>query len=144
MTIPEAASLVLKTAGVGESGNLYILDMGDPLLIKDIAEQMIRFYGFEPDEEIPIIYTGIRPGEKFLERLWKDDDEVEPAETERVNILKNRINHTEKTNELLKKLYPVCYFVESEEDKFRNRHLLRNILKEYVPTVERPENEPEF
>ena len=144
MTIPEAASLVLKTAGVGESGNLYILDMGEPLLIKDIAEQMIRFYGFEPDEEIPITYTGIRPGEKFLEKLWKDDDEVEPAETERVNILKNRINHTEKTNELLEKLYPVCYYIKSEEDKFRNRHLLRNILKEYVPTVERPENEPEF
>ena len=144
MTIPEAASLVLKTAGVGESGNLYILDMGEPLLIKEIAEQMIRFYGFEPDVEIPIIYTGIRPGEKFLEKLWRDDEIIEPAETERVNILKNRISQSAKNNELLEKLYPVCYLKKSEEDKFRNRHLLRNILKEYLPTVERPENEPEF
>ena len=144
MTIPEAASLVLKTAGVGESGNLYILDMGDPILIKDIAEQMIRFYGFEPDDEIPIIYTGIRPGEKFMERLWRDDDVVEPSASERVNILKNRSNQTVKTNELLKKLHPVCYLVKADKDKFRDRHLLRNILKEYVPTVERPENEPKF
>ena len=144
MTKPEAASLVLKTAGVGESGNLYILDMGEPILIKDIAEQMIRFYGFEPDVEIPIIYTGIRPGEKFLEKLWRDDDKVEPYAAERVNILKNRSNQTVKTKELLDKLQNVCYLNNKHQDMFRNRHLLRNILKEYIPTVERPENEPEF
>ncbi len=144
MTIPEAASLVLKTAGVEKSGNLYILDMGEPLLIKEIAEQMIRFYGFEPDVEIPIIYSGIRPGEKFNEKLWKDDEIIEPTESQRVNILKERIPVSSDINELLEKLYPVCYFSSSEADKYRNRHLLRNILKEYIPTVERPENEPEF
>ena len=116
--------------------------MGEPILIKDVAEQMIRFYGFEPDVEIPIIYTGIRPGEKFLEKLWRNDDVVEPSATERVNILKNRSNQTVKTNELLDKLHPVCYLNSSNKDMFRNRHLLRNILKEYIPTVERPENEP--
>ncbi|MDR0315713.1 MAG: polysaccharide biosynthesis protein, partial [Treponema sp.] len=58
MTIPEACSLVLKAGGVGENGRLYLLDMGEPVRIRDLAEQMIRFYGFEPETEIKIEYTG--------------------------------------------------------------------------------------
>ena len=64
MTIPEASSLVLKAGGVGANGNLYLLDMGEPLLIRDLAEQMIRFYGFVPEKDIPIQYIGLREGEK--------------------------------------------------------------------------------
>ncbi len=62
MTISEACSLVLKAGGVGVNGGLYLLDMGEPVRIKDLAEQLIRFHGFEPDTEIKIVYTGLRPG----------------------------------------------------------------------------------
>ncbi|MCL2793035.1 MAG: polysaccharide biosynthesis protein [Spirochaetaceae bacterium] len=144
MTIPEAVSLVLKTAGFGESGNLYILDMGEPLLIKDIAEQMIKFYGLEPDIDIPIIYTGIRPGEKFMEKLWSDDEKIEQTKVQRVNILFERKGLGDKLNKLLSELKPICYFDSRSKNKYRNRHQLRKILKKYIPTIERPENEPEY
>ena len=74
MTIPEACSLVLKAGGVGENGNLYLLDMGEPIRIRDMAEQLIRFYGFEPEEDIKIEYIGLRPGERLGEKLWGDDE----------------------------------------------------------------------
>jgi FlaA1/EpsC-like NDP-sugar epimerase len=144
MTIPEAVSLVLKTAGFGKSGNLYILDMGEPLLIKDIAEQMIKFYGLEPDIDIPIIYTGIRPGEKFMEKLWQDDEKIERTEVQRVNILLERKGLGEKLEKLLTELKPICYLDSKLKNKYRNRHQLRKILKKYIPTIERPENEPEY
>ncbi|MCL2705125.1 MAG: polysaccharide biosynthesis protein [Spirochaetaceae bacterium] len=144
MTIPEAVSLVLKTAGFGKSGSLYILDMGDPLLIKDIAEQMIKFYGLEPDIDIPIIYTGIRPGEKFMEKLWRDDEKIDHTEVQRVNILLERKGLGDKLDALLSELKPICFFDSGSKNKYRNRHQLRKILKKYIPTIERPENEPEF
>ncbi len=144
MTIPEAVSLVLKTAGFGKTGSLYILDMGEPLLIKDIAEQMIRFYGLEPDIDIPVIYTGIRPGEKFMEKLWRVDEKTEQTEVQRVNILLERKGLGDRLDKLLTDLYPVCYLDNRAAVKYRNRHLLRKILKKYIPTIERPENEPEY
>ena len=72
--IPEACSLILKTGGVGEEQSLYTLDMGEPLKIRNLARQMIRFYGFEPEKEISIRYIGLRPGEKMTEKLWGEDE----------------------------------------------------------------------
>jgi len=69
MTISEACSLVLKAGGVGENGGLYLLDMGEPVRIKDLAEQLIRFQGYEPETEIKIEYIGLRPGERLDESL---------------------------------------------------------------------------
>jgi hypothetical protein len=74
MTIPEACSLVLKAGGVGENGNLYILDMGEPVRIRDMAEQMIRFYGYEPEVDIKIETIGLRAGERLEESLWAEDE----------------------------------------------------------------------
>lgn len=144
MTIPESVSLVLKTAGFGEHGNLYILDMGEPLLIKDIAEQMIRFYGLKPDIDIPIIYTGIRPGEKFMEKLWRDDETICKTDVQRVNILLDRKKIGDKLEKFLSELELVCFYNKKHKEKYRNRHLLRKIMKKYIPTIERPENEPEY
>ncbi|MFW5796191.1 MAG: polysaccharide biosynthesis protein [Alkalispirochaeta sp.] len=70
MTIPEAVSLVLQAGGAGTGGGLYVLDMGEPINIRDLAEQMIRFYGYEPDRDIPIVEIGLRPGEKREESLF--------------------------------------------------------------------------
>ena len=77
MTIPEASSLVLKAGGVGAGGEVYLLDMGESVSIKELAEQMIRFYGYEPDSDVKIVYTGLRQGEKLLEKLHADTEVTE-------------------------------------------------------------------
>ena len=72
MTIAEAAQLVLQAGGQAVPGAIFVLDMGEPVRILDLAEQMIRFYGYEPNGSIRIAYTGLRPGEKLYEELLTD------------------------------------------------------------------------
>ena len=83
MTIPEAASLVLQAVSIAKGGELFILDMGEPVRIKDLAEKMIRLYG-KGDEQI--IYTGLRPGEKMFEELLLDKETDHATERERIYI----------------------------------------------------------
>ena len=78
MTIPEAAYLVLKAGGVARGGELFVLNMGEPVSIVDLARDLIRLSGFSVDE-VPVTYTGLRPGEKMHEQLWEPDSQVEPA-----------------------------------------------------------------
>jgi FlaA1/EpsC-like NDP-sugar epimerase len=70
MTIPEACQLILQAACLGKGGEIFALDMGEPVKIRDLAEQMIRFAGKKPGSEIPIVYTGLRAGEKLFEELF--------------------------------------------------------------------------
>lgn len=77
MTIPEAAQLVLQAGAIGEGGEIFILDMGQPVRIIDVARDMIRLSGLRPDEDIEILITGLRPGEKLFEELGTTEDKVE-------------------------------------------------------------------
>jgi len=72
MTIPEAVSLILQAAAMGEGGEVFVLDMGKPIRIRALAEEMIRLSGHEPERDIPIVYVGLRPGEKLHEDLFYD------------------------------------------------------------------------
>ncbi len=80
MTIPEAVGLVLQTATLGHGGEIFILDMGRPVKIIDMARQMIELSGYKPDIDIEIKITGLRPGEKLFEELRHDDESHEPTE----------------------------------------------------------------
>jgi FlaA1/EpsC-like NDP-sugar epimerase len=78
MTIPEAVHLVLQAGGMGTGGEVFVLDMGEPIRIVDLARDVIKLSGCSLDE-IPIVYTGIRPGEKLTEVLWEPDAVVRPT-----------------------------------------------------------------
>ena len=84
MTIPEASRLVLEAAGLCHGGDVMVLDMGEPIRIVTLAEQMIRLSGFEPHEEIEIVFTGVRPGEKLTEELIQDGESLEPTGVEKI------------------------------------------------------------
>jgi FlaA1/EpsC-like NDP-sugar epimerase len=79
MTIPEACGLLILTSAIAEQGELYLLNMGDPVRIMDLATKMIRQYGLCEGRDIPIIYTGLRPGERLHETLVANDEELMPT-----------------------------------------------------------------
>ncbi len=76
MTIPEAVSLVVQAGSIGRSGQVFVLDMGEPVSILELARNMVRLSGKEPDRDIPIEFVGVRPGEKLHEELWGDGESV--------------------------------------------------------------------
>jgi FlaA1/EpsC-like NDP-sugar epimerase len=79
MTIPEAVHLVLQAGGLGRGGELFVLNMGEPVSIVDLATDLIRLSGCTPDD-VPIVFTGLRPGEKLEESLWEPDAIVESTQ----------------------------------------------------------------
>ena len=88
MTIDEAVMLVLQAAAIGEDGNVMVLDMGEPILIVELARHLIRLSGFEPDRDIPIVFTGSRPGEKLFEDLLTAEEGTTSTCHERVFVAK--------------------------------------------------------
>jgi FlaA1/EpsC-like NDP-sugar epimerase len=79
MTIPEAVSLIVQAGAIGGRGQVYVLDMGEPVKIIDVARNMIRLSGKAPDSDIPITFVGVRPGEKLHEELWTEGETVGPT-----------------------------------------------------------------
>ena len=86
MTIPEAVSLVLQAGYYAKGGEIFVLDMGQPVKIDDMARQLIRLSGFEPDVDIPIIYTGLRPGEKLYEELLMDEEGLQDTANRLIHV----------------------------------------------------------
>ncbi|MBQ8830397.1 MAG: polysaccharide biosynthesis protein [Oscillospiraceae bacterium] len=86
MTIPEAVSLVLQAGYYAKGGEIFVLDMGDPVKIDDMARNLIRFSGFEPDVDIEIVYTGLRPGEKLFEELLMDEEGLRETSNKLIHV----------------------------------------------------------
>lgn len=89
MTIPEACELVLQAGTMGQGGEIFVFDMGEPVKILDLARRMIKLSGFEPNIDIKIIYTGLRPGEKLYEELLSDDAKTLPTHNEKIMVSKD-------------------------------------------------------
>ncbi|MEW6252888.1 MAG: polysaccharide biosynthesis protein, partial [Planctomycetota bacterium] len=89
MTIPEASQLVLQAASMGHGGEIFVLDMGEPCKIVDLARQMITLSGFRPDTDIRIVFTGVRPGEKLYEELAIDGEGVSRTAHPKIGIWQN-------------------------------------------------------
>lgn len=126
MTIPEAVSLVLQAGSYASNGEVFVLDMGKPVKIADLAKDMITLSGYVPDQEIKIKYTGVRPGEKLFEELKLDSENFE--ETDHPKILKFMNDNTlnkEDTEELLRKIEKIV--------KEQNTALINEIIKKYLP-----------
>ena len=151
MTIPEAVSLVLQTAGVGEAGQLYVLDMGNPVNIWELAEQMIKFYGHAPGEGIKIEEIGLRPGEKLTETLFDASERPVDQPSERIirveadrRTRRSGPRNSEELNGILDQLSHVCFFDQSRAEEYRNRWRLREILRPYYPQLREPSGEPRY
>jgi FlaA1/EpsC-like NDP-sugar epimerase len=89
MTIPEASQLVLQAATMGKGGEIFVLDMGDPVKIVDLAKELITLSGFRPGEDIEIIFTGLRPGEKLFEELRIEGEDMQHTRHPKISIWKN-------------------------------------------------------
>ena len=144
MTIPEAVTLVLKVGGLYVDGDLLILDMGKPVLIRELAEQLIHFHGYLPDKDVKIVYTGLRPGEKLTEKLWADQEHPEPTGYDRILKVEKATVLNGELDDALERLRVICSPDENSRKAYRNRRQLRRVLHDLIPSIEVPENEPEY
>jgi len=124
MLIPEAVELVLQAGAIGENGNIYVLDMGQPINITELAKYMIELSGLRLNEDIKIIFSGLRPGEKLYENLYLEGEE-RSTDVPNLLVLKPRVavdhEYFDQVKQLLTKLYDL------------NQMELRNELKKLVP-----------
>jgi FlaA1/EpsC-like NDP-sugar epimerase len=117
--------------------------MGEPVKIRDMAEQMIRFYGFEPETDIKIEYVGLRPGERLDESLWGDDEEPSATAYSRILKVKRKNAASLDIHGILEKLKPVCCFNPQNPEPYRDFAMLRTILAEAIPSLSVKDHIPE-
>ena len=132
MSIPEAAQLVLQAGLMGLGGEIFVLDMGEPVKIADLAKDMIRLSGYSEDD-IEIVYTGLRPGEKLYEELLADDEGTLPTPHAKLRIAKARVVDADWLKRLL-------HWLGSEMVP-ENDAMLRTQLKDWVPEYKPTQNQ---
>lgn len=132
MMIPEASQLVLTSGAMAKSGELYVLDMGKPVKILDLAENMIRLSGYEPYKDIDIIETGLRPGEKLYEELLIKTEELDKTDSDMIFVERDKPLACEVIEE---KLNVLRQALETEDDD-----AIRLALKAVVPTYHSPKH----
>ena len=127
MTIPEAVSLVLQAGAYAKGGEIFVLDMGEPVKILDLAKNLIKLSGYKVGEDIEIVFTGLRPGEKMYEELLMSEEGLQDTENKLIHIGKPIVFDEDKFENDLKKLKMAA---ESENMD------VRSIVKELVPTYQ--------
>jgi FlaA1/EpsC-like NDP-sugar epimerase len=127
MTIPEASQLILQAGAMGKGGEIFILDMGTPIKIDDMARDLIRLSGFEPDVDIKIEYIGLRPGEKLYEELITEGENIIPTRHEKIMVLKGIECDLELLNGKIDELAGLAQGQNADGIKAK----LRQIIPEY-------------
>jgi len=127
MTIPEASSLVLEAATLGNGGEIFIFDMGQPVKISDLAKNMIRLAGFTPGKDIEIVYTGLRPGEKLYEELLNQKELTIPTANEKILVAKVRKYEYDDVTILIDRLIQAA----QEGKTFPTVQVMKDIVPEY-------------
>lgn len=139
MTIPEAVQLVLQASVIGKGSEIFVLDMGKPVKVVDLAKDIIRLSGYEADKDIKIIYTGMRPGEKLFEELFIPGEIYEKTIHDKILIATNASNFIpdnfdENLDMLVEKRY--------DNDKELIVSLLRKLVPEYLSDEQIPTGVP--
>jgi FlaA1/EpsC-like NDP-sugar epimerase len=125
MTIPEACQLILQASVMGRGGEIFVLDMGEPIKIAYLAEQMIRLSGKVPGEDIDIVYTGLRPGEKLYEELFHEQEALQSTSHKKILLARYRECDWQRLNEVLDTMTDWCRQYDEAG--------LRSLMKELVP-----------
>ena len=131
MSVSEAAQLIFQAGTIGQKGRILVLDMGKPIRIKDMAYDLIRLSGFEPEKDIPIVYTGLRPGEKLYEELVAKEEKVKHTVHKKIMVLQDQNNHP-KWEDLkmdIKSLIKIANTYESDAIKQK----LQLLVPDYSP-----------
>ncbi|QQQ28042.1 polysaccharide biosynthesis protein [Chryseobacterium indoltheticum] len=128
MTIPEACELVLQAGTMGDGGEIYVFDMGEPVKILDLARRMIKLSGYIPDEEIKIKFIGLRPGEKLYEELLSNNATTVPTHHEKIMISKDPYLGFEEIDLLCKQIIKSAV----KRDKIQVVTLLKAIVPEFI------------
>lgn len=128
MTIPEAAQLVLQAGGLGQNGAVYVLDMGEPVRILDLARDLIRLSGFEPEVDIPIEFTGLRSGEKMYEELLTAEEGTEASKHEKIFIAHKTGLPQQELESLLNKLFEAA----TSRDPVEIRQAFEKLIPTYL------------
>ena len=138
MTIPEAVSLVLQAASYADGGEIFVLEMGEPVKIDDMARNLIRLSGYKPDVDIKIVYTGLRPGEKLYEELLMDEEGLKDTQNKMIHIGRPIEMDDRWFEEKLRELEQAC---TGESDRIRE--LVAQMVPTYRYKAEKQEKTPE-
>jgi FlaA1/EpsC-like NDP-sugar epimerase len=128
MTIPEAVTLVLQAAIIGQGSDVLVLDMGQPVNITHFAEELIRIHGMEPYKDINIQFTGLRPGEKLFEEILTAEEGTEASRHEKIFIARNREKYSQEEIEEILNIFNLTI----QESPFGNGVEIRELLRKYV------------
>jgi FlaA1/EpsC-like NDP-sugar epimerase len=131
MSIPEAAQLILQAGTMGLGGEIFILDMGEPVRIVDMARDLIRLHGLEPDRDIPIEFIGLRPGEKLYEELITVGEGIFGTSHNKIMVLRNNGSNP---SDLLKEIEELILIARTG-DSMAIKKKLRKIIPEYSPQI---------
>ena len=132
MTIPEAAQLVLQAGVYAKGGEIFVLDMGEPVKIYDLAKNLIKLSGFEPNKDIEIEVTGLRPGEKLYEELLMDEEGLKNTAHEKIFIGKPGYFNLVKLKQAISRLM----YISSKNDMVELRNTLKSIVPTYKENIE--------
>ncbi len=129
MSIPEACQLILQAGAMGNGGEIFVLNMGKPIKILDIAEDVIRLSGFEPYKDIDIEFIGLRPGEKLHEELVGEDEEVVVSEHEKIFVIKGNGKDLNTLENKVEQILAVCNLQDRKAIKEHLKNLTFNTYK---------------